>query len=403
MCGGTSLQTVLDLGVQALTGVFPRAGEPSPPAGPLQLTKCVATDGCGLVQLKHSFDGAEMYGLNYGYRSGLNPSMAGHLEGIVKDLYRRLTIRPDDVALDIGSNDGTLLSFHDRSVTRVGIDPTASKFREMYAEGDLVVADFFSAASFRQVVGSQARLITSIAMIYDLERPRQFVEDIREVLAPDGLWCFEQSYLPSMLRTNAYDTVCHEHLEYYGAQQIQWLLERSGLKIVDVEKNLANGGSLRVIAAHIDSAYEPSVSVERLLNAEQREEAGSLRSLAEFAARVASHRDALNSLLAATIQSGRSIFGYGASTKGNVILQYCGIGPETIPFIAEVNDDKFGRVTPGTGIAIISEAEARERRPDVFLVLPWHFREFICKKERLFLSQGGQLMFPLPEIEFVSA
>lgn len=403
MCEETELEKVLDLGVQVLTGVFPRLGEPSPPSGPLVLVKCVAEKGCGLVQLRHSVDGLEMYGQNYGYRSGLNRTIAEHLRAIVENLDRRVTVQPGDIVLDIGSNDGTLLSFYDRRTTRVGIDPTASKFRSMYANDDLVVADFFSAARFQQAAGGKARLITSIAMVYDLEQPRRFVEDIREILAPDGLWCFEQSYLPSMLRANAYDTVCHEHLEYYGALQIEWLLQRSGLRMVDIEKNSVNGGSFLVVAAHRDSPYQETASVLAVLNEERSEEPGSLRSLKEFASRVEAHREGLTSLLASTIKAGRKIYGYGASTKGNVILQYCRIGPETIPFIAEVNDDKFGRMTPGTCIPIISETEARQRHPDVFLVMPWHFRDFVCDKERDYLNRGGQLLFPLPKIELVSA
>lgn len=402
MCGLAELETVLDLGMQALTGVFPRIGEPSPARGPLQLAKCTAENGCGLVQLRHSVAGAEMYGQNYGYRSGLNGTIVEHLRLIVDELSERVSIQPGDTVLDIGSNDGTLLSFYDRRTTRIGIDPTAAKFRSMYASDDVIVTDFFSSARYREVADGKARIITSIAMVYDLEQPRTFAEDIRDVLAPDGLWCFEQSYLPSMLDTNAYDTVCHEHLEYYGVLQIEWLLKRSGLKMVDVQKNGVNGGSFRVIAAHQGSAHDEAASVRALLDEERNERPSSISALRKFAARVEAHRLRLNSVLAGLTQAGKTVYGYGASTKGNVLLQYCGIGPDTLPFIAEVNEDKFGRVTPGTCIPIIPEDQARQQQPDVFLVLPWHFRDFICHKERGYLSRGGQLLFPLPEIDLVA-
>ncbi len=405
LCGNRALPVILDLGVQCLTGVFPPADAPSPAGGPLELVKCHGGENaCGLVQLRHSFDASQMYGANYGYRSSLNRSMVNHLERIVENLMSRVKLQDSDVVLDIGSNDGTLLSFYPDELLRIGMDPTSARFREYYKPGIRVVADFFSSALFfSETEGRRAKLITSIAMMYDLPRPLDFVREVAEILDREGLWLFEQSYLPAMIEANAYDTVCHEHLEYYTLTVIEWMLRRSGLKIVDVTLNDVNGGSFVVIAAHRESAHEEaSAKVRGLLEKERSLGLDDLAIYEDFRARVESHRSGLRGVLRGLKTEGKRVFGYGASTKGNVLLQFCGIGPEDIISIAEVNEDKFGCVTPGSRIPIASEKEVRSRKPDVFVVFPWHFRDFIIEKEQEFLAGGGTLLFPLPVIELVS-
>ena len=404
ICGNTHLVTVLSLGEQALTGVFPRSPEEPVTRGPLELVKCHGGSACSLLQLAHSYDSSEMYGANYGYRSGLNQSMVAHLRAKVEHLQELTSIRSDDVVLDIGSNDGTLLSCYAVGPILVGIDPTAAKFRQFYQSRIKVIPDFFSSGLFRAEFGERkAKVITSIAMLYDLESPISFVEQIASILAEDGIWHFEQSYMPSMLAVDAYDTVCHEHVEYYGLKQIQWMLDRCGMKILDVEINDVNGGSFAVTAALATSALEPNrATVQSILDAETAASLETLAPYEAFARRVAKHRDDLLSKLAEIAASGATILGYGASTKGNVILQYCGLTPNEIPAIAEVNPDKFGAFTPGTKIPIISEAEAHKRKPDYFLVMPWHFRENLIAREKAFLEAGGKMLFPLPRIEIVS-
>ena len=404
LCGNSALESVLALGEQALTGVFPKSVDEKVTRGPLELVKCHGQEACGLVQLGHSYDFGELYGESYGYRSGLNASMVAHLRDKVSRVRGYVAeLTADDLVLDIGSNDGTLLGFYPETVTRVGMDPTAAKFREHYAPGIEVVTDFFSATEFQKRFGNRkARIITSIAMFYDLEAPLHFVEQIASILAEDGVWHFEQSYLPAMLQINAYDTICHEHLEYYGLKQIQWMTDRCGLKIVDVELNAANGGSFAVTVAGSGSRMrENRAAIERILAEESQQELETLRPYQEFRERVFAHRDKLRSTLESLRQGGARILGYGASTKGNVILQFCGFTQAEIPAIAEVNPDKFGRFTPGTGIPIISEAEARAIKPDYFLVMPWHFRENLMERESVFLNGGGRMIFPLPEIEIV--
>jgi len=369
--------------------------------GPLELVWCPDS---GLLQLKHSYSLSEMYGENYGYRSGLNASMVAHLQGKVRGLERNYGPSVGDWVLDIGSNDGTLLkAYESAGIRRIGMDPTADKFREFYPADIQVVTDFFSASRFLDATGNrQAKIVTSIAMFYDLEDPGAFVGDIARALAPEGVWHFEQSYMPSMLRTNSYDTVCHEHLEYYSLRVIHKLLAQHGLRIVNVQMNSVNGGSVAVTACH-DSASIASARpiIDWMLRQEENWGLDTPKPYRQFEERVFKHRADLQRLVHSLVEDGKRVLGYGASTKGNVLLQFCRFGRDQIPAIADVNPDKFGAWTPGTHIPIMSEAEAKAMRPDYFLVLPWHFKDAIVNREKDYLAAGGKLIFPLPEIEIV--
>jgi len=403
LCGDIRLTSLLNLGEQYLTGVFPRNPSVPPSKGPLELALC---GNCGLVQLRHSYDLSELYGQHYGYRSSLNRSMVEHLGAKIRGLRERYPVGKGDYVLDIGSNDGTSLSFHpEGGAVLCGMDPSAEKFRKYYRPDVKLVVDFFSAGRFRREFGQQARpkIITSIAMFYDLEDPLGFVREIKEILHPQGVWHFEQSYLPLMLSANAYDTICHEHLEYYGLRQIKWMTDRVGLEILDVETNAVNGGSFAVTVAHKQSGFERNEeAIRALVDEECRLGTDTPQCYGSFLHAVKRHREELVGLLRDIKAQGKTVLGYGASTKGNVILQYCGLNTDLVPAIAEVNESKFGAVTPGSWIPIVSEAEARAMKPDYFLVLPWHFRDNIVNREREFLASGGRLIFPLPAIEIVS-
>lgn len=399
--GSRNLVPVLNLGLQALTGVFPRTPDEPVTEGPLELVWCPDS---GLLQLRHSFDLGEMYGDNYGYRSGLNRSMVKHLADKVRSLERSRPLSSADAVLDIGSNDATLLkSYSVPGLKRIGVDPTGTKFREYYGEDVELIPDFFSAEGFRARFGGlKLAIITSIAMFYDLEAPREFVRQIAEILAEDGLWHFEQSYMPSMLRMNSYDTVCHEHIEYYSLAPVKHVLEQCGLRIIDVKMNAVNGGSFAVTACHADAPYSSDTPViEWLLGQEERMGLNTPRPFRQFEERVFEHRANLKRLIKVLNDAGRRVIGYGASTKGNVLLQFCGLTRQEIPAIAEVNPDKFGCFTPGTHIPIVSEQDAKAMRPDYMLVLPWHFKEGILAREQEYLASGGKIIFPLPEIEIV--
>ncbi|HZO47505.1 MAG TPA: class I SAM-dependent methyltransferase [Xanthobacteraceae bacterium] len=398
--GNTHLVPVLSLGEQELTGVFPRTRDQAVTSGPIDLVWCPDS---GLLQLGHSFDSAEMYGGNYGYRSGLNQSMVRHLTQTVRHIERRYQPRPSDVVLDIGSNDATLLkSYSTPSLKRIGIDPTGTKFRKYYPDEIVLVPEFFSAEAYRRVQSAPARVVTSIAMFYDLDDPVQFAREIGTILADDGVWYFEQSYMPSMLRLGAYDTICHEHLEYYSLGVVEKILSQADLVVIDVQMNAVNGGSFAVTAAKRSSGWpRNSAIIEWMLEQEERMGLATPRPYREFEQRVYTHRQDFRRLLHALVADGKTIVGYGASTKGNVVLQFCGITEKEVTAIAEVNEDKFGTYTPGTRIPIISEAEARRLKPDYFLLLPWHFKEGILQREAEFLSNGGRMIVPFPEIEII--
>ena len=404
-CGSAVLESVLSLGDQYLTGVFPRSPGERITSGPLELVKCTGVESCGLVQLRHTYDSSEMYGANYGYRSGLNQSMVRHLGDTVAAIVAKFPPPAGSLVLDIGSNDGTTLSFMPHDVRRVGMDPTIVKYGKFYQPGIQQIPDFFSAKTFREHFGDQkAAVVTSIAMFYDLEEPLAFVRDIASILAPDGVWYFEQSYLLTMLTQNAYDTICHEHLEYYALRQVQWMMQRCGLRVIDVQLNDVNGGSFSVTVCHDSATHQPnSAAIAAVEVGERAAKLDGLEPYRAFATRVAAHRDALIALIADVRARGQSVLGYGASTKGNVILQYCGFTTNDIPAIAEVNPDKFGAFTPGTHIPIISESEAHARKPDYLLVMPWHFRENLVGRETAYLQSGGRMIFPLPEISVESA
>jgi C-methyltransferase C-terminal domain/Putative zinc binding domain/Methyltransferase domain len=402
ICGGEGLDVLLELGTQYLTGVFPRRPDESLTKGPLTLVRC---DNCGLVQLLHSYERTELYGAHYGYRSSLNRRMVSHLENKAKALMQAVELRRDDVVVDIGSNDGTLLScFSGRNLTLLGVDPSAARWQAGYPSDSRLIADFFTADVYRKALGHRkARLVTSIAMFYDLERPLDFAHEVADVLADDGVWHLEQSYMPEMLRVNAYDTICHEHVEYYGLSQIKWLADKVGLAIYNVECNDVNGGSFAVtLGRNRRVAPRPGGRAERLLDEERRMGFESLRPFEAFRSCVLTHKHNLRERLEDVRARGMKVLGYGASTKGNVILQFAGIDRALLPAIAEVNDDKFGCVTPGTWIPIISETDARAAKPDYFMVLPWHFRAGIVQREAAYLRAGGRLLFPLPTIDVVA-
>lgn len=398
--GSSNLVTVLSLGEQYLTGVFPKSPEEKVTKGPLDLVWCPDS---GLLQMKQSYSLDEMYGENYGYRSGLNSSMVKHLQHKIRTLERLVKPSENDLVIDIGSNDATSLKAYSGKHKKVGIDPTGLKFKEYYTDDITLIPDFFTAKKFRELFPNEkAKIITSIAMFYDLEDPNAFVSDIEECLDENGVWHFEQSYMPSMLRTNSYDTICHEHLEFYSFKVVKNMLEANGLRVIDVQMNAINGGSFAITACKQNASYKSnSPIINWMLKQEDDMGLDTPKPYREFEERVFRHRKNLMELVEALVKDGKKVFGYGASTKGNVLLQFCGITKEHIPYIAEVNPDKFGSFTPGTNIPIISEAEAKAMNPDYFLVLPWHFKDNILSREQEYLQNGGKFIFPLPEIEII--
>jgi NDP-4-keto-2,6-dideoxyhexose 3-C-methyltransferase len=405
ICQAPHLHSILHLGEQGLTGVFPKSRTEVIETGPVELVKCDEQQGgCGLVQLHQSYDAHDMYGQNYGYRSGLNRSMVEHLRRRVQAALAMARPQPGDFVLDIGSNDSTTLqAYPPHSYRLVGMDPTGVKFARFYPPHIALIPEFFNADTLRKKFpGCQAKIITSFAMFYDLEAPGAFMADIHRILADDGIWVFEQSYLPALLQQNAYDTICHEHLNYYALRQIKWMTDRAGFQILDVEPNDVNGGSFCVTVAKEGAPYPANGRrVESLLAREEALGLHTLTPFTEFRERVFAHRDDLRNFMTDVARKNKTIYGYGASTKGNVLLQFCNLTARDLPAIAEINEDKFGAYTPRTLIPIRSEAEVRAFKPDYLLVLPWHFRAGIVRREAEYLAAGGRLVFPLPGIDVV--
>lgn len=401
ICGNTHLECVLDLGEQMLTGVFPREKGAKVTTGPLRLVKCTGgEDVCGLLQMEHSYDLGEMYGENYGYRSGLNASMVAHLNDKVKRILGLVELRTGDLVIDIGSNDSTTLQAYPSSVpVLVGVDPTGIKFHSYYPPHIQLIPDFFSSALVKARFSEQkAKVVTSFSMFYDLEDPMGFMRQVYDVLADDGIWVFEQSYMPTMLETNSYDTVCHEHLEFYALRQIKWMADRVGFKIVDVEFNDVNGGSFSVTVSKSRGDLTVAPSVQKILDDERAKGLDALTPYQEFAKRVANSKRELLEFIKAAHAEGKVVAALGASTKGNVLLQYCGLTEKEVSFVGEVNSEKYGCFTPGTWIPIVPESDLLQDEPDYLIVLPWHFRKFFVAKRKW---KHAKLVFPLPHLEIV--
>jgi len=406
-CGSSALTPVINLGEQYLQGSFVKPGKELPPARkiPTSLVRCdplIDEKACGLLQMENTVPPEVLYSA-YWYRSGTNNTMRNHLRGIAE----RATVmieKPNATVLDIGCNDGTMLGFYPDSFKKFGVDP--SDVAKEISLDATIVQDIFPSSELTRRRGPQKfDVITSIAMFYDLEDPIGFTKEIKAALAQDGLWIFEMSYMPLMLKLNSYDTICHEHLEYYSLAVIEYILKRSDMKLVNVEMNAINGGSIRCYATHSDSlAFKDEESQVRIKQLRQEEfdlELDTDKPYRNFQDRINVHKDELNSMLKRMKKEGKTIHVYGASTKGNTILQWCGIDNRIVDFAAERNPDKYGAYTLGTEIPIISEAESRALKPDYYLVLPWHFKDEFVEREKDILRSGTGMIFPLPQVTII--
>jgi len=400
-CSNRNLKTAFDIGSQKLSGIFPdNKTQKNVPEGSLAMVFC---DNCKLLQLENSFDANIMYGNNYGYMSALNNSMIQHLNKKALNLKKITDLKQGDLVLDIGSNDGTFLSFFSNKFNLIGIDPTIKKLGGLYRKDISKFPNFFTKELITRNFPKKVKLITSISMFYDLEDTIKFAEDIYDILDENGLWHLEQSYMPMMLKNNSYDTICHEHLEYYSLRSIKYIFDKVGFKIVDLEFNEINGGSFALTVAKKKNIKFKEIKylIDWLLKKEDLFNYNSMKSFKNFFENTKKHRTIFKELLLNLNDMKKSVIGYGASTKGNIILQYCGIDSNLVPFIGEVNKFKYNKYTPGSKIKIISERKARALNPDYFLVLPWHFKNHIVRKEGKFSKNKRKLIFPLPDIDII--
>ncbi|HZX20014.1 MAG TPA: class I SAM-dependent methyltransferase [archaeon] len=409
VCSNKHILPILSLGEQFFTD-FITDKEKQGIRAPLELVLCdQSKGGCGLLQLKHTITANAMY-RQYWYQSGINKSMQDALADISKKAQSFVKLKENDIVLDIGCNDGTLLrSYGKKNLRSVGFDPAVNLIPLASKGTTKIINDFFNAESFQKEFGSTpAKIITSIAMFYDLDNPNIFVADIAKILDKNGVWIIQMSYLPSMINKNAFDNICHEHLEYYSLSSLENLLSRHKLVVIDVETNDVNGGSFRVYIAHEKSAAkftkgnsEKNVSAmrknEKKIGLEKREVYNS------FANRIRHLKTKTVAFIKKEVKNKKKVFVYGASTKGNVLLQYYGLDSTLIARAAERNQSKWGKMTVGTLIPIVSEEEARKQKPDYFLVLPWHFLNEFLQRERAFLKSGGKFIVPLPEVKVIDS
>jgi len=395
-CGSRKLKDIVSLGIQYLSDFS--SSRRKPEKYPLELILC---NKCNLLQLKRTAPQNSLYTERYGYRSGINKTMKDELKGIVDKSIEKVKLPKKSVVVDIGANDGTLLSFYSKNYFRVGIEPIKKFAKECRKHADVVINDFFNYKSYAEKLNSKkARIITAISCFYDIDNPNQFLSDIKRILDKDGIFVVQQNYLAGMLRQNAFDNIVHEHLEYYSLLSLEHLLNRHDLEVFDVELSDVNGGSFRTFISHKGS-MRINQRVIDLREYEKKLKLNSAKIYKDFASRVRKTKKILYNLLVKLKNTGKSVYLYGASTRGNTILQFCNLNNKLIRAAVERNSEKWGKNIASVGIPIISEEQGRLEKPDYMLVLPWFFKEEFLQREKNYLKSGGHFIFPLPKVEIV--
>jgi len=396
-CKSEKLLDILSLGDQYLSDF--RDDDEKPEQYPLGLVLC---EKCNLLQLNCTPPPSSLYIERYGYRSGINRTMREHLAGIANKVKELALPSPEEIAIDIGCNDGTLLKAYDANgFIRVGFDPIEKFAKDIEGTGIRFINDYFNKEYYKRHYGERkAKIITAISMFYDLDDPNTFVSDLTEILDDDGIIIIQQNYLVRMLLQNAFDNIVHEHLEYYSLLSLEKLLEKHGLIVFDMEVNDLNGGSFRTYICHKDAR---KISDAVLQSRKSEAELGLQNKYIylEFAKRIEKIKNDLYNFIQKEVKNGKTVYVYGASTRGNTLLQYCGLDNTLIEFAVERNPEKWGKKIASVGIPIISEEQARKDKPDYMLVLPWFFKEEFLEREAEYIKQGGKLLFPLPTMRVV--
>jgi len=400
LCKSKLLSPIINFGPMSLSSAFPLKKVKYNIKTPMILVICRS---CQLAQLLHNYNLNDLYNDEYGYRSGINKIMVNHLSEITSEVKKIVIFKNGDYVLDIASNDATLLkSYKLCKINYVGIDPTIKKYKKFYSKEIKMKPQLFNKREYLKMSSNhKAKAITSIAMFYDVQNPNKFVSEIHDILDKDGIWVMEMFYIPILLKYNAYDSVCHEHITYLTYKHIEYLCEKNNLRIFNATLNSMNCGSIRYFICHKNAQFKANyISINKCKKYEK-----SLKKIKiyyDFKKRIKKISEKLNILIKKINSKNKTIHIYGASTKGNVLIQYSKLNKKDIPYAAERNPSKWNRKMPGSDIPIISEKVSRSMKPDYYLVLPWHFKDDFIKREKNFLLNGGKLIFPLPNIKIFS-
>ena len=392
-CKKRKLAKLFSLGNLSFTGKFAKKNKKIKKA-PLDLIMC---SNCYLVQLAHNYNLKYLYGPDYGYRTGMNETMRNHVLRVTKILSKKTNLSVNDIVLDIASNDGTLLKNYKGNVITFGIDPLVNKYINNYKKINYKVSDFFSLKKILKKTNQKFKIITSLAIFYDLEDPNKFLREVETILDDNGILLIEIADLLSMIKYNMFDAICHEHLAYYTSKIIMEMSEKNNLRIFDIKLNNINGGSTQYYICKKKANYKyNSTYIKKILNNESKFRLYKKSTYSKFFSDIEKIKNKVVKIVLRAKIKKEKIHGYGASTKGNVLLQYFNIGSQQIDYIADRNPKKYNQYTPGTNIKIISEKRSRKIKPNYYLVLPWHFKKEILKREKQTISNGSKFIFPLP-------
>lgn len=397
-CQSSNLIKLFSLGKLSYTGKFPKSSKLNIKKTEITLVIC---DECKLVQLKNKYNMKYLYNEDYGYRTGVNKTMTAHMKKTKEILSLKSRIRSSDYVLDIASNDGTLLNFYNRGIVKVGIDPLINKYKKLYKNIQYKISNFFSINLIKKnKIKKKFKIITALSVFYDIDNPNKFLEDIHSILDDNGIFLLELTDLYSIIKNKMFDTICQEHITYYSTKVILEILIKNNLRIFDIKRNNINGGSIQYFICKKNANFKTnSGTLNRILKEESKLELTNLHTYQNFYEKILHIRDKIIHCLDKLIKNNKTIHGYGASTKGNVLLQFCGINKKYIKYIAERNPNKYNLYTPGTKIKIISEHNSRLLKPDYYFVLPWHFKNEILKREKAIIKRGTQFIFPLPNFQ----
>ena len=396
-CKNNKFFNLLSLGKISFTGKFSKSLFNNIPKAYLNLVMC---NKCKLVQLDRNFNPKYLYGKDYGYRSGINKTMTEHLKKTVKKCSALAELKANDPVLDIASNDGTLLNFYKKKTVTVGVDPLVNKYKSYYKKISYKISNFFQINDIKKLnLKKKFKIISALSVFYDLKDPNRFIKGIKECLDENGIFVLEHADLLCIIKNNLFDTICHEHLEYYSSKVIIDMMNFNGLKVFDHEFNNINGGSSRYYICHHKAKYKTKKKkINKLLSEESKIGLHSTKIFKIFFANILNEKDKLKKMIKKIINKKFIIHGYGASTKGNVLLQFYDIKNKDINYIADRNPLKYNLFTPGTKIKIISENYSRKLKPDYYLVLPWHFKKEILIREKKIRQKGTKFIFPLPKV-----